>query len=392
MLLKCFFLLALTLVAGCSDPSDSTVPGADKKSASVSTTNIPDGQKGSTPTGTAPSAKPANLYQVLDMFNVGTTVYVRSMLVEEENRAIWIGTSIGVHEIDLDTKNVRQTFTRKQWLANEYIFAIGRDSEGGKWFGTNAGGASRYHEEQWKTYFPMHGLADYWVYSFANHPDGDLWIGTWAGVNRLNLKTGKMDLYLKELVNEWVYAIEVDPHGRTWFATEGGISLFDDNTWKSWTHEDGLGSPNAHALPLSQNTGLGTRNRHDLGVMARNTPTYNPNYVFSLHIDADGIVWAGTWGGGVSRFDGTTWTSFSTNDGLPGNIIYSLARDIHGTLWAGTNNGLAHFDNGTWVPFTRDMRLHHKNIYTLATTPEGELWAGTKGSVFRIGLSTHQPK
>lgn len=386
MWIKRLLILTLAVAAGCSAPSDSTTPAPEKKSvvAKADTNNKQVANK--TP------KKTTRPYRVLDAFDVGNNVYVRSMLVEQEARALWVGTSVGVHEIDLDTRNVRKTFTRKEGLANEYVFAIGRDSEGGKWFGTNAGGASRYHNDTWKTYFPMHGLADYWIYSFANHPDGSLWIGTWAGVNRLDLKTGKMDLYLKELINEWVYAIVVDSKGRTWFGTEGGISLFDDKTWKSWTHADGLGSPNTENLPASTNTGLGTRNRHDLGVMSGGNPTYNPNYVFSLHMDPKGVLWAGTWGGGVSRFDGSNWTTFSSNDGLPGNIVYSLAEDNRGVLWAGTNNGLARYIDGKWLPFTQDIRLHRKDVYSLAISPEGDIWAGTKGSVFRIGPVANQTK
>lgn len=392
MLLNSLLLLSLAITAGCSEPSDSSPPVAGKKSPAVVAEGHPKqqskqgGQGEHVPEKRATPLKPIQSYRVLDVFDVGNNVYVRSMLVEADSKALWVGTSVGAHEIDLNNNNVRQTFTREQGLANEYVFAIGRDSEGGKWFGTNAGGASRYHEGQWRTYFPMHGLADYWVYSFANHPSGDLWIGTWAGVNRLNLKTGKMTLYLKELVNEWVYAIVVDTQGRTWFGTEGGVSLFDGKTWKEWTHQAGLGSPNTENLPLSQNTGLGTRNRHDLGVMSSNRPTYNPNYVFALHMDSKGILWAGTWGGGVSRFDGNQWTSFSSRNGLPGNIVYSLVQDSHGVLWAGTNHGLAYYDKGAWIPFSQDIRLHRKNIYTLAAAPGGDLWAGTRGSVFRIGL------
>ncbi|MBF0160932.1 MAG: regulator [Magnetococcales bacterium] len=331
------------------------------------------------------------LYQVLDRFEVGAQVYVRSLLVEEDRQALWVGTSVGVHEIDLGSKTIRQTFTREQGLANEYIFAIGRDSEGGKWFGTNAGGASRYHEGRWKTYFPMHGLADYWVYSFASHPDGTLWIGTWAGVNRLNLKTGALELFLKELVNEWVYAIQVDDQGRTWFGTEGGISRFDGQTWHSWTHADGLGAPNAEKLPVSHNTGLGTRNRHDLGVMNGGETTYNPGYVFALQVEKDGTVWAGTWGGGVSRFDGKQWRNYSVTEGLPGTVVYSLARDGQGTLWAGTDRGVAWFDGNRWHPLM-DGHLQQSHVYTLATAPGGDLWAGSRGNVFRIGLLTNQPK
>ncbi|MEO5352257.1 MAG: hypothetical protein H7835_03475 [Magnetococcus sp. XQGC-1] len=165
----------------------------------------------------------------------------------------------------------------------------------------------------------------------------------------------------------------------------GGISLFDGQSWREWTHKDGLGAPNAEQLPASQNTGLGTRNRHDLGVMTGAGPTYNPGYVFALHIDADGTVWAGTWGGGVGRFDGTQWSNFSLKEGLPGSIVYSLARDTQGVLWAGTNNGVARFEEGRWRPIPQDSRLHFTHVYTLAAAPGGEIWGGTRGSVFRIG-------
>ncbi|MBF0138552.1 MAG: regulator [Magnetococcales bacterium] len=326
-------------------------------------------------------------YRILDIYQVGKDVYVRSLLTEPKRSALWVGTSVGVHEIDLQTNTVRNTFTRKDGLANEYVFAIGQDGEGAIWFGTNAGGMSRYKEGKWKTYFPMHGLADYWVYSFASHPDGSLWAGTWAGVSRVDLKTGKFTNYVKELVNEWVYAMAIDSRNRIWFGTEGGLSLFDGTTWHEWTHTSGLGAPNTQRLPVSPNTGLGTRRRHDLGILAGGESTYNPNYVFSLNVEAGDVIWAGTWGGGVSRFDGKTWQNFTTKDGLPGNIVYSLVRDGRGVLWAGTNNGIGFYQDGTWRPFAHNLRLQGKDVYAMAVTPAGELWAGTRGEVVRIGLA-----
>ena len=132
-----------------------------------------------------------------------------------------------MHEVDLASGKLRNTFTRKEGLANEYVFAVGLDRDGYKWFGTNAGGVSRYKDGKWKTFFPMHGLADYWIYSFAQQKNGDFWIGTWAGVNKVDGKTGKFSTYVKELVNEWVYGISVDAQDRVWFGTEGGVSMFD---------------------------------------------------------------------------------------------------------------------------------------------------------------------
>jgi ligand-binding sensor domain-containing protein len=329
--------------------------------------------------------------RVLETFDVGDNVYVRALAVEKAKNALWIGTSTGVHEIDLKTNKPRNTFTRKDGLSNEYVFAIGVDSRGYKWFGTNAGGASRYKDGKWSTYFPMHGLADYWVYSFANDKKGGVWIGTWAGANHFDIKTKKFTTYLKELVNEWVYGLDVDSQGRVWFGTEGGISMFDGKTWKSWTHSDGMGAPNAEGLPASPNTGLGTRSRHDLSALLNGSMTYNPNYVLSLVAAPDGIIWAGTWGGGVARFDGKTWQNFTNKDGLAGNMIYSIARDAKGVLWFGTDNGVTRYDGKTWRTFGKKEGLTENSVYALAVAPNGDIWAGTRGGVTRIGFGSPTP-
>ena len=321
---------------------------------------------------------------VVETFNIGDTAYVRSLAVEVGSNTLWVGSSLGVLEVDLASQQVKNTFTRDDGLANEYVFAIGIDPEGYKWFGTNAGGMSRYRDGQWKTYFPMHGLADYWVYSFANHPDGSLWIGTWAGVNRLDRTTGKLTTYVQELINEWVYGIAVDQQGAVWFGTEGGISRFNGESWDSWDHADGIGAKNSNALSASINTGLGTRSRHDLGVLAGGRPTYNPSYVFSIIVAADNTVWAGTWGGGVSHRKDGQWHNYTTEDGLAGNIVYSILQDSKGALWFGTDNGLSRFDGVHWVNVRVDNGLKNKDVYAIVEDTQGDIWVGTRGGVTHI--------
>lgn len=323
--------------------------------------------------------------KVKESFDVGPTVYVRALTIEPAKGALWVGTSAGVHEVDLATGKLRNTFTRKEGLANEYVFAVGLDRDGNKWFGTNAGGVSRYKDGKWKTFFPMHGLADYWIYSFAQQKNGDFWIGTWAGVNKIEARTGKFRTYVKELVNEWVYGISVDALDRVWFGTEGGVSMFDGKKWVSWTHKDGLGAPNTDNLPNSTNTGLGTRSRHDLSVGSEGPATYNPNYVFSILSAADGSVWAGTWGGGVARWDGKAWKNLTTKEGLAGNIVYSIAQDREGRLWFGTNNGVSRYDGKAFVSLGMKDGLLERNVYAIAVAPDGDIWVGTRKGVARIG-------
>ena len=331
-----------------------------------------------------PPLKKEAPYYVAEAFSVGNEVYVRSLEINDERQRAWVGTSVGALEVDLDSKNVIGTYTRREGLANEYVFAILNDSQNRTWFGTNGGGVSRQHEGRWKTYFPMHGLADYWVYSFAEQADGSIWIGTWDGVNHVNPTTGLFSTYVKELINEWVYGIVVDQQDRVWFGTEGGVSMFDGKTWQAWTHDDGLGAPNHQNLPISTNTGLGTRSRHDLGVNTDGRDTYNPNYVFSMMMDNNGHIWAGTWGGGASRFDGKTWTNLTSDDGMVGNVVFSMTQDINGVYWFGTDKGLSSYDGENWFSYTHQDGLLSNSVYAVHAVANGEIWVGSKAGVARL--------
>lgn len=367
---RTLLLMAVIGIAACDSgtgdaPTQNTAPLAEKAKA-------------------AATAKTKE-WNVIEAFEIGKNIYVRSLAIDQNAKSLWVGTSAGVLEVSLSSRDVLNTYTRAHGLANEYVFAIAVDSTGTKWFGTNGGGVTRFKDGQWKTYFPMHGLADYWVYSFGEQTSNNLWIGTWAGANRLDVTSGTFQTYVKELVNEWVYGIAVDEKKRVWFGTEGGVSMYDGTTWREWTHQQGLGAPNKSNLPPSTNTGLGTRSRHDLNVEREGQATYNPGYVFCIHAAKDGNIWAGTWGGGVSRYDGKAWRNYTTADGLAGDIVFSMAEDKNGVLWFGTNQGLSSYDGKTWLSFRQDRGLSDLNIYAVAATADDEIWLGAKGAVMRFG-------
>ena len=182
-----------------------------------------------------------------------------------------------------------------------------------------------------------------------------------------------------------MYGVTVDSKKRVWFGTEGGVSMFDGQRWKSWNHKDGMGAPNEDNLPISLNTGLGTRSRHDLSVLSDGEPTYNPNYVFCIEAAPDDSIWVGTWGGGVSHFDGKKWRNYTTHDGLAGNVVFSMARAPDGAWWFGTNKGVSRFDGKSWVTLSRADGLFGDSVYAVVATSNDEIWVGTKRGVARIG-------
>jgi len=117
---------------------------------------------------------------------------------------------------------------------------------------------------------------------------------------------------------------------------------------------------------------------------------YNPNYIVSMIVDPDGVVWCGTWGGGLGRFDGKKWSNYTMSDGLPGNLIFMLHRDPAGKLWIGTNNGVAVLEGNkiegkkNLKVLTTDDGLFANIVFSMATAPDGSHWLGSYGGVTHL--------
>jgi ligand-binding sensor domain-containing protein len=71
---------------------------------------------------------------------------------------------------------------------------------------------------------------------------------------------------------------------------------------------------------------------------------------------------------------------FTTQDGLPGNYVWSTFEDRQGTLWFGTDgDGLASYKNANFLTYTTKNRLNNNSPRALAEDASGRLWLGTLG-------------
>ncbi len=70
--------------------------------------------------------------------------------------------------------------------------------------------------------------------------------------------------------------------------------------------------------------------------------------VYSVTPDKNGNIYAGTYGGGIYKKTGNTWSGFSTPNGLGGSSAFVTAVDSSGALWAGfsTLNGFNYLWHG----------------------------------------------
>lgn len=97
-------------------------------------------------------------------------------------------------------------------------------------------------------------------------------------------------------------------------------------------------------------------------------------------IDKNGNLWVGTYGGGVSRYDGKSFTNHTTVLGLASNIIWSICEDNAGNLWFGTEGGGAsRYDGKSFSSYTTAQGLANDTVYTIIKDKKGNLWFGTFG-------------
>ncbi|MBL1260735.1 MAG: hypothetical protein COB33_009430 [Thiotrichaceae bacterium] len=89
----------------------------------------------------------------------------------------------------------------------------------------------------------------------------------------------------------------------------------------------------------------------------------------------------------MSFYDGKTWQSLTSEDGLAGDVVYSIAQDDDGVFWFGTNKGLSRYDGKAWQTFAKGgpNGLIDDNVYAVIAHPSGEIWVGTRGGVTRLG-------
>ena len=151
-------------------------------------------------------------------------------------------------------------------------------------------------------------------------------------------------------------------------------------TWTNYTTTDGLIDNSVYAITIDNqgNKWVGTNNgvsKFD-GTGWTSYTTSNSGLatdrVNAIAIDDQGNKWFGTWGGGVSKFDGINWTSY-----LPYSIVTSICLDSHGNLWFGTNGGISEFDGTNWKTFNTNY-LATSFVQSIGIEVSGIIWVGTE--------------
>lgn len=308
------------------------------------------------------------------------TNHILSLQIDSQQN-IWIGTIIGMYKLNRKDFKIEKKFPQPYTTPSEpgyqFVGVMSFDNKGEYlWLGTEHG-LFRYDTKH-DTYFHyLHkegvstSIADDKISALYPDEQGNMWVGTYGGmVCRWN-KTSNDFLNLRPNKKEQPYG---SSRVKTFFKTQKGIF---------W-----IGTQATGLFCLQNINGEFTFKNYVKNVEEQQTLTDND--VISLLEDSNGILWVGTFGGGLHKFDTKQilfnhyrYEKENSQDIMLGGVR-AICEDTKGNVWIGTTS------QGVWKFSNKDHQFHRytytdkidnkitsNRINAVFEDADGVVWVGT---------------
>lgn len=359
---------------------------------------------------------------------------------------LWIGTNLGLNRYDgYQIKLFKRDPTNEKSIANNYIYSITEDADSLLWIESRAGYSvfSSQQECFYNDYTLLlreRGIETKRVrrfirgrslsaYILENHSvaiydhekkqtigvktDEEnhfiagsidskryLWLLNKQSVLfRVNAETGEIIDRFDYLSNRPIYhvLIFIDSRNNLWIAYNDRF-LIQYNTMTNQWHEFPNKLFSLYSIrDIAQNgtnVCIGTDhgglyvidvNSFSIETITKSDKEYSlsDNTINSLHSDADGVLWMGTFKYGLDCYHSSlnSFYTYKINESNLLNDINCFAEDAHGNLWIGTNdNGLykKEKDKSIYTKIHYSQHSYEKGtIVSLFADSKGRMWIGT---------------
>jgi ligand-binding sensor domain-containing protein/signal transduction histidine kinase len=296
-------------------------------------------------------------------------------LVSGRRGDLWVCTDHGLAHI-ANGKVTYGAATVTESVAG--IDAASQRTDGSIWAGGDGPDLMVWNGTQFSS-FTLHSLPRYArVQALLSSEDDTLWIGTTAGLIRLQHGREQRFTKTEGLANDSVLSLAEGRNGSIWIGTDGGFSRWRNGEIESFLPQNGLSQSTVASVYEDREGSLWVGTKRGLNqfvdrrtlpfTTAEGLPSNDTGPVFQ---DPRGIIWVGTLGAGLARFDGHRSSVLTKQDGLSSNSILALAGDARGTLWVGTDDGLDQTRDG------KIAKIFPGAIRSLYPSSDGSLWIGT---------------
>jgi signal transduction histidine kinase/ligand-binding sensor domain-containing protein len=280
----------------------------------------------------------------------------------------------------------RQSWVMENGLPQNTVHALTQTSDGYVWLGTESG-LVRFDGNSFAVFDhstnPALPSGD--IRCLLATKDGALWVGTSEGLARW--KDGGVSTFTTRegLPSNDIRALANNPNGSVLVKTEGGVALV------TGTHAEAMSASEPGADEFSEQLAdghLAKGNKNSIELIRASKTEKEVRVgkelpgtrIQTIFADRQGSLWIGT-NGGLARWVNGQLQMLPVTDPLASASILSLLEDREGNLWVGTETGGLHI--------LRDARFRtistHEGLSSDATTTvvedgSGTLWVGTGNS------------
>ena len=297
-------------------------------------------------------------------------------IAQDQDGFIWFGSLTGLHRYDgHQIVNYHHDEANPDSISSGGVSALLFDNQGQLWVGTRGGGLNLFDADTQTfksintTTVPL-TLTDDNVYSLLEDSNNNLWIGTGGGINLIKQDAGKQTIkhlqFARPVQSKSAIVDMIETQDKTvWAATDEGIAVFDLD-----------GHFIRYILP------------------GKNGDNASRNNIRSILQRNNGIIWIGTFGGGLIKYDPQDFSFdvYSTphepqSGALVSNTVNELFEDSQGNLWIGTDKGLLIYDenNNSFAHYVHNVNdrstLANDVVNEFFEDSQGMMWIGTFGGV-----------
>lgn len=346
--------------------------------------------------------------------------YVRDLKFKSD-KELWVGTETGLYIYDLDEgKKAHLTVSDGKdayALADNAIYAISRDNEGGMWIGSYFGGIN-YYPRQWayfENFYPRDDIKKLGrrVREFCESNDGTVWIGTEdKGLFNFHPESGEIEEFSHPSIGTNVHGLCLDGN-ILWVGTfSKGLSRINLRTKELKHYQKGMSTNLLDVNYIfsiykttSDDLWIGTT----LGLLRYNRdtddftqiPELSNVFVYNILEDFSGNLWLATTSEGVFCYDVSKkeWKNYVThkNDStsLPYNTVISIFEDSQKRLWFMTQGaGFCQYNpvNDTFIRYDKSDGFPSNIVYRMVEDNRNNLWLTTSNGLVCFNPNTNDKR
>jgi ligand-binding sensor domain-containing protein/signal transduction histidine kinase len=302
-------------------------------------------------------------------------------LTEDEHGVVWVGTVSGLFR-----QTAKGSFEKVEGIKGT-VRTFGHLPSGALWAGTVGEGVFVRSGAGFTQFKAPDVLPSNTVLSQTTDVEGNLWIGTQAGLLRSS-RTGIHWAQLPQALDSDSGTLMRDTDGTLWVCSshlfrmihqqlvpyrfpalpEIGIrTLFRDRGGALWIGTAGRG---AYRMAAD-------------GRVQHYTSEIGTNYIRGFLQARDGSVWIAT-DGGIGHYRNGHVDNYHELPAAPHGLVLSIAEGDEEQLWVGTLRGLMSFRHGDYEDAGLGDALRDEAIWSLHMDEDGALWIGTGSGLYRL--------